>query len=336
MMRWNRRSTGPKAGAVSSRLRLLMVNLGIVGLGPAWETQYRPALRALRSRVRVCAVYDCVPSRAIAAAKTVDAEAVSGIRAMMARKDIRGVLWLHSDWQGIVPLQIAIAAKKPTLIACPVTLPMETLARLHLSGLSTGLTLMPEFLRRYLPVTHRLQELMATRIGPARVIRATLQTPQPGLAASPELTGLLDWCRHIARTPPATVQATNNGRGQHLVVEFRQPRIASFKPRAEIHLQAGDATTIPKLIVEGDQGHITIEETHRIRWTNDNKETVEDLSTERPAAEVLIDHFCRRVVGGLIPVADLGDLCSHLQVLEEARRSLTQGRMLRINPIDAV
>ena len=313
-----------------------MVNLGIIGLGPDWESRYRPALRALRSRVRVCAVYDCVPSRGIAAAKSVDADAIGGIHAMMSRPDIRGILWLSAEWQGDCPLQFAIAARKPTLIACPVTLPMDTLARLHLSGLSTGLTLMPEFLRRYQPVTHRVQELLATRIGPPRVIRATMQTDQPGLAASPELTALLDWCRHIARTPPATIHATQNGQGEHLVVEFRQPRIASFKPRAEIHLQPGDSTETPRLVVEGDQGRITIEEMHRIRWKCEDKETVEDLSSERPAAEVLIDHFCRRVVGGLIPVADLGDLCSHLQVLEEARRSLVQGRMLRINPIDAV
>ncbi|WP_166824700.1 Gfo/Idh/MocA family oxidoreductase [Thalassoroseus pseudoceratinae] len=313
-----------------------MVNLGIVGLGPAWETRYRPALRALRSRVRVCAVYDCVPSRAAAAAKSVDADVVGGIRAMMLRPDIRGILWLGTEWQGDAPLQFAIAARKPTMIAAPNAFPIDTLARLHLSGLSTGLTLMPEFLRRYLPATHRVQELLATRIGPARVIRATLQTTEVGLATSPELTALLDWCRHIARTPPATIQATQNGHGERLVVEFRQPRIASFKPRAEIHLQAGESSETPKLIIEGDQGRIAIEETHRIRWNCDNEETVEDLSNERPAAEVLIDHFCRRVVGGLIPVADLGDLCSHLQVLEEARRSLAQGRALRINPIDAV
>ena len=46
----------------------------------------------------------------------------------------------------------------------------------------------------------------------------------------------------------------------------------------------------------------------------------------------MLDHFCRRVVGGLIPVADLADVCGHLRLIESAERSLTVGRPMKVSP----
>jgi hypothetical protein len=37
-------------------------------------------------------------------------------------------------------------------------------------------------------------------------------------------------------------------------------------------------------------------------------------------------------VGGLIPVADLADICGHLRLIEEAERSLSVGRAIRVSP----
>jgi hypothetical protein len=45
-----------------------------------------------------------------------------------------------------------------------------------------------------------------------------------------------------------------------------------------------------------------------IEWTVDGRPQSETLTTERSETEVLLDHFCRRAVGGLIPVPSLEDL----------------------------
>jgi hypothetical protein len=48
---------------------------------------------------------------------------------------------------------------------------------------------------------------------------------------------------------------------------------------------------------------------------------VESLASDRPAVEVMLDHFCRRVVGGLIPVPTLEDLCRAFQLVDSALKS---------------
>lgn len=45
-----------------------------------------------------------------------------------------------------------------------------------------------------------------------------------------------------------------------------------------------------------------------VEWTADGKQQSEELTAERTETEVLLDHFCRRAVGGLIPVPTLEDL----------------------------
>ena len=47
---------------------------------------------------------------------------------------------------------------------------------------------------------------------------------------------------------------------------------------------------------------------------------VESLAADRPDVEVMLDHFCRRVVGGLIPVPTLDDLCRAFQLVDTAFR----------------
>ena len=121
----------------------------------------------------------------------------------------------------------------------------KSLARRHLAGLSEGLTLMPEFSRRYTPATSRLQELMATQIGPPQSIRVRTRLPHPqGLIevpgqASPKdfLVGLIDWCRHVIRVPPAAVEMLVPPRTgmeetveKVLRIEFNRSRAGASRP----------------------------------------------------------------------------------------------------------
>ena len=57
----------------------------------------------------------------------------------------------------------------------------------------------------------------------------------------------------------------------------------------------------------------------RLPWWNPKRHLLseqhsETLESDRDDAFVMLDHFFRRVVGGLIPVADLSDICRAINV----------------------
>ena len=62
-----------------------------------------------------------------------------------------------------------------------------------------------------------------------------------------------------------------------------------------------------------------------IAWTQGDTETVESLTSDRPDAEVMLDHFFRRVAGGLIPVADLSDICKAINIFRAMEGSKAVG-----------
>jgi predicted dehydrogenase len=332
-----------------------MINVGLVGLGPFWEQRYRPVLERFRSRIRVCAVYDPVASRAQTAAQEFNAHLVTGISALVSRADVRAVLLLENSWQGSEPFRLVLAQKKSAYIAGSLGTDVETIARRHLVGLSEGLTLMPEFSRRYTPATTRLQELMATQIGPPKHIRVKTSMPHPKCSAevpgqsNPRdfLVGLIDWCRHIVRLPPSSVEMilpepgrTDSHIETILRIEFNKSRAGGEAPLAEFHILRGEDSSsgesiqppVPECQIECARGRAMFSDSMRISWMTTGDLHVESLASERSEVEVMLDHFCRRVVGGLIPVADLADICGHLRLIEEAERSLAVGRPVRVSP----
>ena len=332
-----------------------MINVGLIGLGPYWEKRYRPVLERFRSRIRVCAVYDPVASRAQHAAHELDAHCVTGISALLARSDVRAVLLLDNSWQGPEPFRMILDQKKSAYIAGSLGEDVESIARRHLVGLSEGLTLMPEFSRRYTPATSRLQELMATQIGPPFRIRATTTLPGenspaevPGQSTPRDfLVGLIDWCRHIIRLLPASVEmilpdsAADPRIEKTLRIEFSRSRAGgeSPAPTAELVIQKSESapgepvcTPLPEFEVICARGRARFTDPLELSWTTGDAERVESLQSERSEVEVMLDHFCRRVVGGLIPVADLADICGHLRLIESAERSLSVGRAVKVSP----
>lgn len=332
-----------------------MINVGLIGLGPFWEQRYRPVLQRFRSRIRVCAVYDPVASRAQIAAHELDAHCVRGISSLVGRSEVRAILLLDNSWQGTEPLRMVLAQKKSAYIVGSLGEDVESIARRHLVGLSEGLTLMPEFSRRYTPATGRLQELLATQIGPPKQIRVTTTLPQPNCLvetpgqATPRdfLVGLIDWCRHIIRLPPASVEMISSsgetGAGnleKTLRIEFNQSRTGGEAPSAELRILKEEPSETgspknpprPEFEVICARGKAVFRDPSELTWAGPERERVESLESERSEVEVMLDHFCRRVVGGLIPVADLADICGHLRLLESAERSLSIGRAVKVSP----
>ena len=64
------------------------------------------------------------------------------------------------------------------------------------------------------------------------------------------------------------------------------------------------------------QGRIEVTSEAELRWQTAEQTTGEQLDRDRNGVEVLLDHFARRVVGGLVPVAGLDDVCRILRLLE--------------------
>lgn len=303
------------------------VNLGLIGLGPFWESRFRPALKKLSSKLQVVAVYDNVVSRAEQAAREMNARVVGGVTALVDRADVQALLLLDAGWQGSAVLRLLNDRRKPILLAASVDASLSELQQWHEQAVAHGVTIMPAFPRRCTPASHRLQELMATQIG--RPLRAEIAISPASLQAVPFATEsdfsgqspppqdpLLewsDWCHYLFRAVPQ--QITRRGDGQGLRLDFPPPapnsspqdfRIAelSLCPTAPI----ADRPTLDEVHLCCEQGQARLLGPTTIEWTVNGHQQSEELSTERTETEVLLDHFCRRAVGGLIPVPTLEDL----------------------------
>src|SRR4051812_17620057 len=94
------------------------LGLGVIGLGRRWQG-YRLALAAAKKRVHVRAVCDACAARAEGEARLLGCAAAGGVRDLLDRDDVDGVLVLDTGWQGAWPLEQAVRAGKPVL--CAVT-----------------------------------------------------------------------------------------------------------------------------------------------------------------------------------------------------------------------
>ena len=327
-----------------------MVNVGIIGLGPDWETRYLPVLKKLRSRIRVCAVYDAVANRSQHVAEELQCHRELGIVALAERTDVRGLLILDSSWHGDALLRLVCSLRKPAFVANCHGTDREVLRTIYQSAVEEGTTLMPEFGERYTPATGRLKELIATRIGrPQRIVvntNAVCYEARPGNAGdervSDGLVNWLDWCRYVIGTAPVVVfsEAFENevgDCGHRIRVEFQSQSTDcptaewTFLDaiRSEDRREPASATTRQEVIC--DKGSAIVNGPTEITWKTETKVITESLAAERSNVEVMLDQFCRRVVGGLIPVADINDVCRCLTLVEAARRSFATGQPVSLN-----
>ena len=144
---------------------MMKLRVGVIGLGDAWETRYRPALLALADRFEVRAVCAEVALRAEQAARDFDATAVDGFRALVIRRDIDAVLVLAPAWYGALPVFAACDFGKAVYCAAVLEMDPQRAADMKDRVDRSGVAFMAEFPRRQAPATLRLKELIATRLG---------------------------------------------------------------------------------------------------------------------------------------------------------------------------
>lgn len=326
-----------------------MVHVGLIGAGPLWDAQYRPALEKLRERIRVTVVYHPVAHRAEQIAAASRAVAAEGLLSLLRHPDVDAVIVVETGWPGSSLYDLLAAVDKPVLIAAGLGDDVVRLRGLYESGKAAGRTIMPALGRRYTPATGRLQELIATQIGPPQEISVDALLPEGNGEFTESSVGLFDWCRHVLRARPFRVHSARlspsagndrSGKADCTVrIDFHPSEAGEEPPHAELRLRRGQPTTNAVPPREGEviheivcrAGQAVLGPQADIIWTRNGQSVTESLTTERSEVEVMLDLFCRRVVGGLIPVADVADICLGIQIAQAAEESRRTGRPVDLN-----
>lgn len=194
----------------------MKLRVGLIGLGDAWESRHRPALRALPDRFEVRAVCCEVAKKAEHVAREFNADTVDGFRAMIAREDVDVVLSLAPDWVGALPILAACEQGKAIYSSAALDIEPEQALEIKKRVEASGVAFMAELPRRHAPATLRLKELIATSLGPPRLLfchqRLTceerIERARPGShcpLAMRDTMELVDWCRYVVGRDPNSV-----------------------------------------------------------------------------------------------------------------------------------
>jgi predicted dehydrogenase len=307
----------------------------VIGLGRLWEARHKPALARLADRFQVTAVYDQVGRRAATEAAALRCAACDGLTTLIERPDVEAVYLLSPQWFGLHPAVLACQARKPIYCAVPLASDTAGLESLAASVKDSGTPFMPEFARRFYPATLRLRELLATRLGPARLILGQNRlfsfdrycAPGPTTQLAPtRLTidpggYLLDWCRFLFQGEPVAVHSLGgtalptSGAGasdpdfESLSLEFPGGELAQLILQRYHRTPWGEATQfLPQsgFPVFAERGAAWLEMPDRIQWSDADGLHEERLPLEPSVGEVLNDQFHRLVRGdqSLAPTID--------------------------------
>lgn len=313
-------SHGPKRGVLS---------LGLVGVGPVWERRYKGPVRRLAERCAIRAVFDPVLSRAEAVAQDCGAEVVAGMRQLFERTDVQAVLLLDAAWYGSCPLEWCIDAQKPVFLAEAWSLDHHEAERLDRLATGRGVQLVPEFPLRFLPTSSRLRELLATKLGAVRTVTISALSVEHNPAAPAHALSVaaawLDWCLCVSRCDPRTLNLLDEqaerecGRWQFSLDSAGYARLSG----AATSLPNIDAaSTSLSIELECEHGRACLNGAETLTWEMPGTGAcVETLGTERTAFDVMFDQFCRRAVGGLVPVPTLTDLYHAKRLMESVSAS---------------
>ncbi|MEZ6044875.1 MAG: hypothetical protein R3C11_04710 [Planctomycetaceae bacterium] len=173
---------------------------------------------------------------------------------------------------------------------------------------------------------------METTLGPPNRIEVTL--PQVGnecpsfekiLSPQDELiVCLFDWCQHILKTTPLLVTPENeqttseSQESKSAPCQFqisyspcrrKNADISSMSPQVFLKYEEATETypDFPRIEVTCAHGSALLTNANEISWQTPIESASESLTAERTAFEVMLDHFCRRVVGA-DPCSRLGGL----------------------------
>jgi predicted dehydrogenase len=332
--------------------QLMKLRVGLVGLGTAWDKRYKPALRALSDRFEVRAVCEQVAVRAEQAAREFQATPVDSFRALSQRDDVDAILMLAPQWYGPLPILAACDAQKSIFYASALDLDPEQAKRIKQRVEAAGIAFVPEFPRRLAPATLRLKELIATRLGPPRLLfchhrMAASESMQNHVDDSPQarstriLMELVDWCRYtVGREPNSVISVKhlvapegNETDYEMMSLDFSQGPVATG-PVAQVSTSHYLSSAWPEAVtfrppaalqVACENGLAFIDLPATLTWFDQAGRHMESLESERPVGEQMLVQFHRAVTSLVRSASGLEDAYRALSIVLAARQSQELG-----------
>jgi hypothetical protein len=144
------------------------------------------------------------------------------------------------------------------------------------------------------------------------------------------LTLLVDYPMKDSTLPQRQARLTVSAQG----CDLEQIRQRLREAVSSIHASRGVGSNgqpvtkterFPEVICECETGLATLLDRTNLTWQREGDgigpgeagvRTKEELSSERTESQVMLDLFCRRLVGGLVPVADFSDISRALRLVE--------------------
>jgi predicted dehydrogenase len=330
----------------------MKLRVGVVGLGKAWETRHRPALRALSDRFEVRAICDQVAHRADTAAREFGACAVDGFRALATRSDVDVILMLAPQWYGALPIFAACTAGKAVYCAAALDLDPAQASRVRHEVEQSGIAFVAEFPRRLAPATLRLKELIATHLGQPRLLfchnrfsgehsTGTLSCDEPQSRATRDLVELVDWCRYVVGRDPTSVFGIRHGGSdpnvpdyEMMSLDYSEPAAVGAGPVAQLSASRYLSPQWPEAItfrppaalqVACERGVAFIDLPATLTWFDSAGRHMESLDSERPVGEQLLAQFYRAATSLVRNMSGLDDAYRALSIVLAARQSHTDG-----------
>jgi predicted dehydrogenase len=336
----------------------MRLRVGIVGLGPQWDSRYLPALRLLADRFEVRGVCEQVGHRAQRAAAEVGAVAVDGFRSLVSRDDIDAILYLADQWYGATPILAACEHGKAVYSAISLPFDAAEAQLLRRRVDEAGIAFVAELPRRHAPATVRLKELIATRLGRPKMLFChrriplsitTQPTPQRDAdSESRDLMELVDWCRYVAGVDPTSVVAVRHA--ESLGAELDDYRMMSLdfshtgRPGdgalAQISCgyympqqweEAVGFRPPPALQVVCENGIAFIDLPASLVWFDTAGRHQEALESDRPVGEQMLLHFHRAVTSLVRHLSGLDDTLRAMEIVRAASQSQAEGRRIALH-----
>jgi predicted dehydrogenase len=333
----------------------------VIGLGRLWETRHKPSLARLQDQFRITAVYDQVFRRAEIEADQLGCAACEGLAALVERPDVDVIYLLSPQWFGLHPAHLACAAGKAVYCGLPLAGDLAELETLTRRVDETGILFMPEFARRCYPATLRLKELLATSLGPPRLIlghsrlfgfdRYAIPGPTTQIAPAPLLIDpgsyLLDWCVFLMQSLPESIGGSGclvlpSEGGENPEPDF-ESFVASFPGGATAQIaygryhraRWGEASRfLPAsgFQVFAERGAAWLEMPERIQWWDPSGTHEERLPLEPTVGDVLNDQFHRLVHKGQSLAPTIHDALEIARLVQDLKRSQVEGLVVQRAP----
>ena len=304
------------------------IPLGIVGGGPAWEARYRAAVLAL-TRGRVAAVFSPQPCDGEVLAQETGGQLFHSLRRLISHPGVKALLILESGWSREWAIELATAKQMPVLVASPVDEALPHVVSSLAEQEAEGAVIVPGALLRATPATLRLRELVATKLG--RIQYLDVELTMTSTSVDSQVVEVIDWCRSLLNSTVTDLHREDRPEGDTLVMSCGGRSSSTPPLHIEIRLAGAELrgtvptgldAAFPHVHIQCQHGEAELlSETH-IRWKTPTETGHETLENDRPAEQVLLDLFLRRVVGGVVPVpcwAELAEACRLWQSVNGCR-----------------